>query len=635
MPMDTKNLSALSEYLSDVGLVWNESSLDYDRPDDLPAEKLVGIPTPYLIETLKGLGDAVHELKQTELMQSNDFETVMSYKNKVREILDAYPTYSDMTQDEIVRAVWVPKNRMYEPLFDSVTTRDTLNRRLQRRYATLRDRVEGLFERMRDVSEPVEAYEKDWVISACCVLMNEHNNYGNLRPMFKGIEIAQRYVKLSKMEKVIDFEGNEIASQDALVFTAQSNYEGEYVRFDECVVIEDCHTHDGKVKVVVTQHEADDHWRRTVDRENVWRPDCEDDLVYLECGRHADEWCWRDDSIWCEDNGAYYHLDDEGEYVFWNERTDEYQCEPPSEGRCHDYHSGFRRNRLSDNTVWTIGFEVEKEDDYPVDAHDLYDVDETGWCREEDGSLNDDGFELVSPVYDLFQNRMDNDIAESRILRDHIDAEYSSNCGGHINFGKRGITGDELFDQIQAFVPLFITIWRHRLGNSYSQMKRKPDDYKRAGKYSAIHVKGSYLEVRVPPAVKSVTNLLWRRDLMRIVASNCGAKPLQVITMMLSSKSALGQHLRKVYTSEEQIHKIVSIYAQFADDMYSSFNFTSDGAGVFIKSAVRRLKNRKVKGTQIVSYTSEATDRLRNTFGRNYVTDAQSSLEYIDELLND
>jgi hypothetical protein len=121
---------------------------------------------------------------------------------------------------------------------------------------------------------------------------------------------------------------------------------------------------------------------------------------------------------------------------------------------------------------------------------------------------------------------------------------------------------------------------------------------------------------------------------MRIVASNCGVKPLQVITMMLSSKSALGQHLRKVYTSEEQIHKIVSIYAQFADDMYSSFNFTSDGAGVFIKSAVRRLKNRKVKGTQIVSYTSEATDRLRNTFGRNYVTDAQSSLEYIDELLN-
>ena len=633
--MDTKNLSALSEYLSDVGLVWNESSLDYDRPDDLPAEKLVGIPTPYLIETLKGLGDAVDELKHLAWMQSNDFEIIISHKEKVREILDAYPTYSDMTTDEIVRSAWVPINRMYEPLYDGGTIRDTLNKQLQRRYANLRDRVQGLFERMRDVSDPVEAYEKDWVMSACCVLINEHNNYGNLKPMFNKIETAQRYVKLSKMEKVIDFEGNEIASQDALVFTAQSNYEGEYVRFDECVVIEDCHTHDGKVKVVVTRCEADENWRRTVDRENVWLPDCEDDLVYLECGRHEDEWCWRDDSLWCEDDGRYYHADDEGEYVFWNERTDEYQCQPLGEERCHDYHSGFRRNRLSDNTVWTIGFEVEKEDEYPMDAHDLYDVDDTGWCREEDGSLGSDGFELVSPVYDLFQNRMDNDIAESKILRDHIDAEYTSSCGGHINFGKRGITGEELFDQIQAFIPLFVTIWRHRLGNHYSQMKRKPDDYKRAGKYSAIHVKGSYLEIRVPPAVKNVTNLMWRRDLMRIVASNCGVKPLQVITMMLSSKSALGQHLRKVYTSEEQIHKIVSIYAQFADDMYSSFNFTSDGAGVFIKSAVRRLKNRKVKGTQIVSYTSEATDRLRNTFGHNYVTDAQSSLEYIDELLND
>ena len=632
--MDTKNLSALTEYISAVGFIWNESLNDYERPDNLPAQKLAAIPTPYLIETLKGLGDAVNELRESIYVRLSDFDYIMSHRGKMREMLDKYPAYSTMSTSDMVRNVWVPNTNIYEPLLDGVMRNDSTQKMLQRRYANMRDRLSNASERMDGVREPIEGYEKDWVVNGVAVLVNEHNMFDNLRPMFKRIEIAVEYIKLSKMDKVIDYEHNEISASDAYVLTSQSNHQGEYIRFDECVVIENCHTSSGRYKVIVTQDEADAWWRQTVCGSNVWLPDCEDDLIYLELGIHQGEWCWRDDALYCDDDGHYYHIDDEGEYIFWNERTEEYQCDEPRGQRCHQYHSGFRRNRISELTEWTIGFEVEKEDDDVLDTHDLYDVDETGWCREEDGSLGSDGFELVSPVYDLFQNRIDNDIADSRVLRDHLNADYSSACGGHINFGKRGLSGEELFDRIQAFVPLFLTIWRHRLGNSYSPIKRKFADYKRAGKYSAIHVKGSYIEVRLPPAFKNANNLLWRRDLMRIVASNGNIKPLQVITMMLSPKSALGQHLRKVYT-DEQIYKLVSIYAQFADDMYSSFDFTSDGAGVFIKSAVRRLKNRKVKGSTIVSYVNEATERLRNSFGRNYVTDAQASLEYIDELLND
>jgi hypothetical protein len=119
---------------------------------------------------------------------------------------------------------------------------------------------------------------------------------------------------------------------------------------------------------------------------------------------------------------------------------------------------------------------------------------------------------------------------------------------------------------------------------------------------------------------------------MRIMCDNENIKPLQLITMMLNPKSALGIHLRKVY-SNDQVLKVVSLYAQFADDLYGSFNFSADGVGVFYKSAVRRLKNRKVDPRTIVSYTSEAVDRLRDKFGRDYVTDAQPTLEAMDKLL--
>jgi hypothetical protein len=242
---------------------------------------------------------------------------------------------------------------------------------------------------------------------------------------------------------------------------------------------------------------------------------------------------------------------------------------------------------------------------------------------------------MVSPVYDLFDDQLDTALNGktyvSRTLVGHINAEYTSNCGGHINIGQVGVRGEDFFDSIQAFVPLFLSIWRHRLGNTYSQIKRKPRDYKTAGKYSAVHIKGSYIELRLPPAVRNVTNLLWRRDLIRIVCENQNAKPLNVISMMLNPKTKLHQQLRKVY-SVEMIHKIVSLYAQFADDLYSSYDFTNDGVGVFIKSAVRRLKNRKVKGTAIVSNTFEATTRLSNSFGSVYDMDSQNTKEYLKKV---
>jgi hypothetical protein len=61
---------------------------------------------------------------------------------------------------------------------------------------------------------------------------------------------------------------------------------------------------------------------------------------------------------------------------------------------------------------------------------------------------------------------------------------------------------------------------------------------------------------------------------------------------------------------------------------------TGDGAGVYFKSVVRRLKNRKLTNQQIVSFSAPAIERLKDSFGRSYEQEAQGTLEMYDKLLN-
>ena len=473
-------------------------------------------------------------------------------------------------------------------------------------------------------------------------LENALGEAGSLGPKTRAIrmniKIVENFVELNKKRSmkdfVLDYDGNTISSDEALVLTSQSQHEGEYIHSNVAIRYYDVDVDGGQSTIILTPFD-DDEVVELVSGNFVWLPDFSDSIAMITAGSREGEYDWIDDLLYCDSDGEYYHHDDENNYVWWDDRNEEYVNREPRYERTHEYHSGFRKILYNNDTKFTIGFEVEKEDEQLLDDYDLDEVDDTKWCRESDGSLGNDGYELVSPVYDLFTD--DIDIAlngegfVSRMLVEHISADYTSNCGGHINIGQIGKSGEAFFDSIQAFVPLFLTIWRHRLGNSYSQIKRKPSDYKNAGKYSAIHIKNKYVELRLPPAVRNVTNLLWRRDLMRIVCENQNLKPLNVISMMLNPKSKLHRLLRKVY-SVDMIHKIVSLYAQFADDLYSSYDFTSDGVGVFIKSAVRRLKNRKIKGNIIVSNTFEATTRLSNTFGSAYDMDNEETAKYLDKV---
>ena len=89
----------------------------------------------------------------------------------------------------------------------------------------------------------------------------------------------------------------------------------------------------------------------------------------------------------------------------------------------------------------------------------------------------------------------------------------------------------------------------------YSKAKKKHQYYQK-DKYSSIYIKDNVVEIRIPSAVLSVTNLIWRRDLMRIIVDNINKSELQVLRMLLNQKSKLHVHLRKVYSIDRMIQKI-------------------------------------------------------------------------------
>jgi hypothetical protein len=220
------------------------------------------------------------------------------------------------------------------------------------------------------------------------------------------------------------------------------------------------------------------------------------------------------------------------------------------------YQSLNRKDLSHSDTKFRIGFEIEKEDysAYEIPYSALF--DETHWAKENDGSLCDEsGYELVTPIYDLMTDDMDNDIDNSDSLQQLINAEYSSSCGGHINISAEGYSSKQLFEGISGFLPLFYSLYAHRLEQDYCKGKEKHKYYDDK-KYSAVYIKRHVVELRIVSAVVNVKNLIWRRDLIRIVMQNINASEKEVLQMMCDPKSLLHMHLRKVYSSVDLIRKI-------------------------------------------------------------------------------
>ena len=118
--------------------------------------------------------------------------------------------------------------------------------------------------------------------------------------------------------------------------------------------------------------------------------------------------------------------------------------------------------------------------------------------------------------------------------------------------------------------------------------------------------------------VESVDNLLWRRDLFRIMANNLGKSVAQVQGMMLDRRSVLHKHLRKVYT-EERLLRLVCWYSQFADAMHDTLSVSKTGHGVmldFFITSLKRVKKRISVGIdEVIGWAQEVSDIISRVDG--------------------
>jgi hypothetical protein len=225
-----------------------------------------------------------------------------------------------------------------------------------------------------------------------------------------------------------------------------------------------------------------------------------------------------------------------------------------------DYHSGgYKSLNFSNNPTRFIGFEIEKED---IDVKESISLShfkqETGglWRKERDGSLDEEeGFELISPTFELDVDKIFEHIRSNDVLVDHINANKSYSCGGHIHLSVKGMTGRQLFDNVKGYIPLLYALYHKRRETSYCKAKSSNQLISDGEKYQAVQVLDNRIEFRIISAVKDVDNLEWRAKLMVLILDNPTGCFRTAYENILKSKD-FGSHLRLAYPEAEKYNNL-------------------------------------------------------------------------------
>lgn len=254
------------------------------------------------------------------------------------------------------------------------------------------------------------------------------------------------------------------------------------------------------------------------------------------------------------DNGIYFCCDHDEWYDSNVEGCQECN-EDGNNGDLFEYHSDHREDFTNEETHFRVGFEVEKEDeDLQKEECAIELFENTGWAKEKDGSLDDDsGFELVSPTYDLFSDKI---IESFNKVTKYLNAGFSGNCGGHINYSIRGMEPIEMLKTVEGYLPLLYCMYQHRLHNRFCAAKKAELLYSDGDKYQAVALKDNRIEFRIFSAVKSQKHLEWRLELMKIFANHPRTQVHEVLRDLCCKGSDLHKHLLKIFTLDQLQEKI-------------------------------------------------------------------------------
>ena len=381
---------------------------------------------------------------------------------------------------------------------------------------------------------------------------------------------------------VEDIDGNTVPRVDCQELDVEMYGENKYISPDLCVWSEYSCTYilDGDHNEVCSNGDffhidkvpCGVHWSYYNDS----YVDEDDSCVHYGYTSHDGDrgWFYDDDCIWCDDTDSYYansEIASDVDGVYYDHDDGEYTNKKKYNA---PYRRLTRKFKMTPNTRFGIGFEVEKEDVDEYQYHYYQDIyNKYGWCKEDDASLRtcEGGFELVSPAFDLWTDDLDKDVLHQE-LKDMINADHSTRCGGHITVSSSLYTTNEMIEGLSAFFPLLYALYDGRLDrDGYSKPLNKHEYFENPNNedYPAVKPRGNRtvyeadgnvfgaIELRIFSAVRSVKNLLWRRDLMRIMIENIGKSEKDVLRLLLNPKSKLFRHLLKVYSVEKIVNKII------------------------------------------------------------------------------
>jgi len=287
----------------------------------------------------------------------------------------------------------------------------------------------------------------------------------------------------------------------------------------------------------------------------------------------------------------FLYVDDENEMVYTHESQIPFVDK-------FAYHSKPRVSKVHKDG-FTVGFEIEKEDSFGHDmvcANRLY--MNTRWVKERDGSLDDEiGYELVSPTYNLMRDDIFDDINASTELRQAIDGDYTTNCGGHIHIGHTELSGKAFFNEFSSWIPLFYSLYVRRINKEHCRIKKNEDIVNDNDHYQSVVIFDDHIELRIPSAVPSYATLTWRIELLRHMCSEISMSPMRIAQDMLNKKSKLYKILSRQY-DEKGIMEKLRLYTFFANRL-----LTFDGGKIkeenldyslFTQSEINLLKRRGI-----------------------------------------
>lgn len=349
--------------------------------------------------------------------------------------------------------------------------------------------------------------------------------YSELKILYDALSDCKDYVKCAidsinyGYVSIEDFEndcyfrcGNTYYSQDEWVTTN----EGDVISMEDafyCEGIDEWVHYDD----TVTAYEGNSSSRYS--REYL-RANC--DYTYFNADYYDESALDRHDIVWCEDIEEYRHREDS----WWDEEGEYYVSEEPErEEYVRGYHNGsYQSIDFTKKPKYRIGYEIEKEDESVRNSINISDFEHATnykWRKERDGSLSDcSGYELISPTFELNIPKIFKHIEENEQLVAHINADISYSCGGHIHLSEKGLNGNELFNKVKGYTPLFYALYYGRVNKTYAKGKSNRDLENENEKYQAIKIHHDRIEFRIISAVPNVKTLKWRTKLLKSILDN-------------------------------------------------------------------------------------------------------------------